>query len=190
VLGSDASNSSPSRPRQSFNPNAQFSSQTLNPSTNSYQGDVGMNELAALSSPQYRSNDRYSSNNSFPSISSPRTPSQLSGIASGYGVDTGGYGQGQMGGMGMGGGMNRDQMGGMGQGGGMGMGGGMNQGQMGGGMGMGGGMNQGQMGGGMGMGGGGMGQNTMGQGSMGGMGQGSMGQGGGMGMGDGYQDNW
>jgi len=127
VLGSDASNSSPSRPRQSFNPNAQFSSQTLNPSTNSYQGNVGMNELTALSSPQYRSNDRYSSNNSFPSISLPRTPSQLSGIASGYGVDTGGYGQGQMGGMGMGGdGMGQGSMGGMGQslmdqGGGMGM---------------------------------------------------------------------
>jgi hypothetical protein len=142
VLGSDASNSSPSRLRQRLNQNAQFSSQTLNPSTYSYQGDVGMNELTALSSPQYRSNDRYSSNNSFPSTSSPRTPSQLSGIASGYGADMGGYGQSQMGGYG---GMNQGQMG---------MGGGRNQGQMGGGMGMGGGMNQGQIGGGMGMGGG------------------------------------
>ena len=147
VLGSDASNSSPSRPRQSFNPNDQFSSQTLNPST--YQGDVAMNELTALSSSQYRSNDRYSNNNSFPSTSSPRTPSQLSGIASGYGGDMGwgGYDQGQMGG-GMG--MNQNTMG------------------------------QGSMGG------------SMGQGSMGQMGGMGMDNGYGMGMDNGYgdQDNW
>jgi hypothetical protein len=110
VLGSDASNSSPSKSRQTFYPNGQFSSQTLNPS-------------------------------SYPS--SIRTPSQLSGIASGYGGDMGGGFQGQLGGGGMGAG---------GYGGNNNVGGGMSQAQM----------------GGFGGYGGSMGQNSMGQSGMGG----------------------
>jgi hypothetical protein len=174
VLGSDASNSSPSRPRQLYDPNDQFSAQTLNPSANPYGS--GMNELTALTSNQYRSNDRYSNNNSFPSTSSPRSPSQLGGIAQGQ-MGAGGYGgdMNQMGGGGYGNSMNQGQMGGGAYG------NNMNQGQMGGGA-YGNNMNQGQMGGGgYDMGGG---NNMMNQGQMGGGGYGNdMG-------GDSYGGDW
>ena len=72
-----------------------------------------MNELTALTSNQYRSNDRYSNNNSFPSTSSPRSPSQLGGIAQGQ-MGSGGYGgdMNQMGGGGYGNDMGGDSYGG------------------------------------------------------------------------------